>query len=316
MDNDVAIVNSIISNNSSLGSGAGLFVSRANIINSIISNNISILGNGGGIYAYNINIINSIILNNSSQSGSGVYGNGNFINSIFKDNNNSDIYFVEDSKVYNSFIDYTKLQNESSYTIIKKNNIQSTSSPINFTDTSYRLNQSSPAVNKGLDPYSDTFKNLLGDKYAQVIGYLKTDKDGNTRIAGGTIDIGAYENGSVKVCAQVITYATEPLSGTCKEYTTPCDVPNGWQTVAKCPSITAESPTLIAPNNEIKSHIESLPSGWSLAGTSTSVADLSIFNSAKIIWFYKSNKWYQYEPSKGTQLNMSIKSYDGFWVYK
>jgi hypothetical protein len=36
-------------------------------------------------------------------------------------------------------------------------------------------------------------------------------------------------------CIQVITPAKNPLTGECKEFPTPCDVPPGWQKVEKCP---------------------------------------------------------------------------------
>ncbi|MBI4445493.1 MAG: hypothetical protein HY645_06230 [Acidobacteria bacterium] len=35
-------------------------------------------------------------------------------------------------------------------------------------------------------------------------------------------------------CTQVITPARNPLTGECRDFPTPCDVPEGWQTVASC----------------------------------------------------------------------------------
>jgi hypothetical protein len=37
------------------------------------------------------------------------------------------------------------------------------------------------------------------------------------------------------ICIQVITQAQNPLTGECKEFSTPCDVPEGWKKVEKCP---------------------------------------------------------------------------------
>lgn len=34
-----------------------------------------------------------------------------------------------------------------------------------------------------------------------------------------------------QICAQVITPARDPQTGTIKEFPTPCDVPNGWEVV-------------------------------------------------------------------------------------
>lgn len=42
-----------------------------------------------------------------------------------------------------------------------------------------------------------------------------------------------------EVCAQVITPATNPATGECKEFPTPCDVPQGWVKVDSCPSENA-----------------------------------------------------------------------------
>ena len=37
------------------------------------------------------------------------------------------------------------------------------------------------------------------------------------------------------ICIQVITPAKNPLTGECQEFPTPCDVPEGWEKVDKCP---------------------------------------------------------------------------------
>jgi hypothetical protein len=38
------------------------------------------------------------------------------------------------------------------------------------------------------------------------------------------------------VCIQVVTPAADPVSGSCREFPTPCDVPVGWMPVATCPA--------------------------------------------------------------------------------
>jgi len=43
------------------------------------------------------------------------------------------------------------------------------------------------------------------------------------------------------VCIQVITPAMGP-DGTCKEFSTPCDVPTGWKQVDKCPAVVQPTP--------------------------------------------------------------------------
>jgi hypothetical protein len=51
-----------------------------------------------------------------------------------------------------------------------------------------------------------------------------------------------------QACAQVITPATNPLTGECKNFPTPCDVPAGWQKVNSCEIPTQSSITVLSPN--------------------------------------------------------------------
>ena len=47
-------------------------------------------------------------------------------------------------------------------------------------------------------------------------------------------EIRRMEGKNRKLCIQVITYAVNPLTGECKEFPTPCDVPKGWKIVRNC----------------------------------------------------------------------------------
>lgn len=38
-----------------------------------------------------------------------------------------------------------------------------------------------------------------------------------------------------RFCIQVITPAKNPQTGECREFPTPCDVPEGWDKVGSCP---------------------------------------------------------------------------------
>ncbi|MBI5374877.1 MAG: right-handed parallel beta-helix repeat-containing protein [Candidatus Schekmanbacteria bacterium] len=214
--NAVTIRNSTISGND----GGGIYANTVNVTNSTISENISgfcysTCERGGGIYAGDsVTAINSTISDNSSTAGGGICGKGNFINNIFT-NNSSDIYFSGDSNLYNNFIDNTKLENELSFVITKENNVEPEevkrnyfpdsdlrlgahvyktsydSESLNFADSDFRLGAGSIAINKGLNPSSKLFKKLINDK--SILKALKTDKDGNKRIRGKAIDLGAYE---------------------------------------------------------------------------------------------------------------------------
>ena len=108
---------------------------------------VSGLSSGGGIYGGGaVTVTNSTISGNTapsaiSEHGGGIYGAGIFVNNIFK-SNSSEIYFIGDSYVYNkNDIDDTKLQNDSVYLLIKKNNIQPSAGSPNFIDASFRIYQ-------------------------------------------------------------------------------------------------------------------------------------------------------------------------------
>lgn len=73
------------------------------------------------------------------------------------------------------------------------------------------------------------------------IDVLSVDFNGLEKIAPRLgIDIGTIDNQSdiqpekKNICAQVITPAVSIDGGDCKEFPTPCDVPNGWKIVDKC----------------------------------------------------------------------------------
>ncbi|KIM05607.1 MAG: hypothetical protein KU29_09855 [Sulfurovum sp. FS06-10] len=123
---------------------------------------------------------------------------GIFINNIFSENT-QDIVFTGASKVYNNYIDYTKI-NEGSHNVIKKNNLQLSDGDIALADDNVSLMANSVAINKGLNPSSATYKTIIGNDaiYNQMIELLKTDMVGNKRIHNDTIDMGAVEFGSSK----------------------------------------------------------------------------------------------------------------------
>ena len=176
--NNVVIVNSVISNNTATGSTSSFSAS------------------GGGIFGSGtVTVVNSTISDNTaSSSGGGVYGNGVFVNNIFS-GNSSDIYFNGDSSVENNYVDYLKLQNEGFFIVIKKNNVQPSTGPIIFSDGRDRIGAGSVVIDKGLDPDSAAFASLFMDQtiLQTVRNSLLTDKDGNSRVVGPAIDLGAYE---------------------------------------------------------------------------------------------------------------------------
>ncbi len=71
--------------------------------------------------------------------------------------------------------------------------------------------------------------------------------------------------------------------------------------------------------------INSLDSGWSLAGTSVSITDMSIFDNVKTVWAWNGNSWMIYSPLQSIQNIISsysisplteISANSGFWINK
>ncbi len=196
------VTNSIFTNNSAKDGGAIYVRYNSIITNSTFTNN-SANDNGCAIYAVSTSTItNSTFFNN--QGNNILYGRGSFINNIFNENNGSQIYFRGDSKVYNNYIDYLKLENEEPYTIIKKNNIQPNGENVNFIDNNLRVDSSSISIDKGLNPESENFKSIIDEFVSSeetkefIYETLQSDKDGNSRVTNGIIDLGAYEYGATK----------------------------------------------------------------------------------------------------------------------
>lgn len=217
------ISDSNISNNTSGEDGGGIYThwSTITLNNSIVSKN-STTKKGGGCHAlYSITIINSKFVDNNALEGAICYSryssrtsyfsnntfinnkgsikaNGIFINNIFDDNDEA-INLNEDSKIYNNYIDYTKIE-DNGFNALKKSNLQPASvGNINLASDNQTLTADSPVIDKGLNPSSTSFKKLIDDEtYEQIVELLKTDLIGNKRIHNGTIDIGAVEFGSSK----------------------------------------------------------------------------------------------------------------------
>jgi len=170
------------------------------IINNIfLHNNAKERGDSFSSFYYRSTPYFYVTNNNFIGNKGSIYGKGVFINNIFE-LNDEDINLQGDSKIYNNYIDYTKIENNS-YNAIKKRNLQPASvGDIYLSDDNATLTVDSPVIDKGLNPSSATYKKIIGDDgvYNQLLEFLKTDKVGNKRIHNGTIDMGAVEYGSSK----------------------------------------------------------------------------------------------------------------------
>ena len=173
-------------------------VQNAYIYNSIIKNNNNYTGKGGG--ARDCILFNSIIKNNSAREGgalyNSIYSNVGFYNCVIIDNLASEDYDVLNSgKIYNSIIyysdqyplnepslsDYSRIDIRNSCSAYVNNGLfgNITNNPVfvDFDNGNYRLQTNSPCIDTGL-------------KY---LDRMEIDADGNTRVIGTQIDMGAYE---------------------------------------------------------------------------------------------------------------------------
>lgn len=139
---------------------------------------------GGG--AYNGTFFNCTVAGNIAPNGGGVYGNLLATNSIVYDNKTSANGNVNNWQGPGTLLGaYTCM-----YPLLEANAGNFTNDPmfVNLSGGNYHLQSNSPCINSGNNFYVMT----------------ATDLGGNPRIAGGTVDMGAYE---VPSPASIISYA-------------------------------------------------------------------------------------------------------------
>jgi len=224
------IANSTITNNQA-NNGGGFYSNSTTTNSSTITNNYA-NNTGGGFYVNNATVTNSIFIENNATTGAifsantsyinnntfvknigSISAQGIFVNNIFSENN-EDITLTGESKIYNNYIEYNKIE-DNGHNVIKKKNLQPVSAGEIYLTSKYILKSKSPVIDKGLNPSSATYKKIIGGEeslynyntgtyettypqYNKMLELLKTDKVGNKRIHNNTIDMGAVEYGSSK----------------------------------------------------------------------------------------------------------------------
>ena len=185
---------------SSPESVAGI-VGDSKITNTIIDHNIHGLAVSLG---YNSIFINNTVADNTMPGGSAnnfsqhvVYLMGEILNNIFY-NNYAGVFIGNKSSFYNNYYDKNNMDDDGGE-IYFKHNKQPGDGPVNF-GSEYQLKADNPVViNTGLNPDSAEFEevydrfNLPNHHYPLILPYLKADYTNDVRVAGGTIDMGAYE---------------------------------------------------------------------------------------------------------------------------
>jgi hypothetical protein len=222
-----SLMSCVVSNNSAGGSGGGIYLGVIN--DSLISSNRASLY-GGGAYS---NVLNNCVLKNNVASGNGAGAFGSvLVNCTVVSNatpvdrgggggvsggsaSNSIIYYNFSGKDPN-FPANTPMNYCCTPTIATNGFGNITNEPlfVNVTND-FHLQSNSPCINAGNNSYV-TFTN---------------DLDGSPRIAGGTVDIGAYEFQSP---ASVISYAYLqqyglPTDGSADYLDSDGDGLNNWQ---------------------------------------------------------------------------------------
>jgi hypothetical protein len=161
------------------GAVSNASISIPSIVNCLFVENTANIG-GGAIYANNAssyNLINSTVYNNLAPTGGGLNHSGNTTHPIVK---NSIIYGngaqVVNSNSATTIVDYSLI--EGGYSGI--NNLSEDPSFENVNDNNFNLSLGSPAINSAsLEAIPDS---------------ILLDLNGNSRIAQGQIDMGAFEN--------------------------------------------------------------------------------------------------------------------------
>lgn len=215
------VTNCVIAGNASAVEGGGVF--EGTIVNSVLQGNTST--SGGGVYAAKLS--NCYLISNSANMGGGMYG-GTSVNSAIIGNSASTIgggLYQGGARNSTFTANTAKSSGGGAYNTVLDNCIlyfNSASNNVNYvlstlpSAMNYCCTIPMPSSGAGNFTNDPAFVNLAGSDFHlqsnspcinsgnnSSIG-SPTDLDGNPRIVGGTVDIGAYE---YQTPASVISYA-------------------------------------------------------------------------------------------------------------
>lgn len=181
------ITNSLFSNNISNRGGA-VSGYRILTINNLFINNTAV--SGGAISGYYVDIINNTFANNkASGTGGALNIGGTILNSIFTNNTvGEELNDITPKENENLTVDYTLANYIDGIFDYGTHNIMGDPRFIDAENNDYHLSSDSPAIDIG--------DSTLLDKYDFSVDSFgsKIDLDGNKRIIGEGVDLGAYEH--------------------------------------------------------------------------------------------------------------------------
>ena len=201
---DATITNCEVYGNNSYYYG-GIYASSCHIYNTVVSHNQAY--NYAGVYIYYSSMYNCVVANNTASNyQGGVYGNysssiynsiiwGNKVNYLASNMDGTlNIYNVAIEGGYSSGTNILELAPTNDGT-------NGTDNYVRFLDPgqrNYRLHPASHCVDYGDSTYN----------------HLATDADGNPRILGNNIDIGAYESEASTTCPSPLNLRSLAITGT------------------------------------------------------------------------------------------------------